>query len=113
MYTAPEAALVGATEAQLTEAGVAYRKASVPASVSGRFLIENEHGGGFAKVLVDARHGRLLGAHVLGDMSSEFIVAAAAMIETELTAAAAVEVVFPHPTVSEVLREALVRVSHA
>jgi len=51
--------------------------------------------------------------HVLGDLSSEFIVAAAAMMEAELTAAAAMEVVFPHPTVSEVLREALVRVGQA
>jgi dihydrolipoamide dehydrogenase len=112
MYTAPEAAMVGQTEAQLKEAGIAYRKALVPAGVSGRFLIENEHGSGFAKVLVDARYGQILGVHVLGDMSSEFIVAAAAMMETELTAAAAMEVVFPHPTVSEVLREALVRVGH-
>ncbi|MCV2394190.1 dihydrolipoyl dehydrogenase [Actinotalea sp. M2MS4P-6] len=112
IYTSPEASWVGPTEAQLKQAGVAYRKAQVPAGVSGRFLIENEHGSGFAKVLVDARYGRLLGAHVLGDVSSEFIVAAAAMIETELTAEAAMEVVFPHPTVSEVLREALVRVAH-
>lgn len=113
IYTSPEASWVGPTEAQLKEAGVAYRKAQVPAGVSGRFLIENEHGSGFAKVLVDARYGRLLAAHVLGDVSSEFIVAAAAMIETELTAEAAMEVVFPHPTVSEVLREALVRAAHA
>lgn len=113
MYTAPEAAMVGRTEAQLKEAGTAYRKALVPAGVSGRFLIENEHGAGFVKVLVDARYGQILGVHVLGDLSSEFIVAAAAMMEAELPATAAMEVVFPHPTVSEVLREALVRVGQA
>ncbi len=112
IYTSPEASWVGRTEAQLKEAGIEYRKAQVPAGVSGRFLIENEHGAGFAKVLVDARYGHLLGAHVLGDESSEFIAAAVAMMEAELTVDAASEIVFPHPTVSEVLREALVRAAH-
>jgi dihydrolipoamide dehydrogenase len=110
IYTHPEVAMAGRTEEQLRAAGVAYRKALVPAGVSGRFLIENEAGAGFAKVLVDADYGNLLGVHVMGDTCSEFIVAAAALIETELPVVQALEIVFPHPTVAEVLREALLRV---
>ena len=62
------------------------------------------------KVLTGAKHGEILGVHALGDGCSEFIVAAAIMVETEMCASAAGEIVFPHPTVSEALREAILAV---
>ncbi|MGD0372179.1 MAG: dihydrolipoyl dehydrogenase [Candidatus Dormibacteria bacterium] len=110
IYTHPEVAMAGRTEAELTRAGIPFRKATVPMGVAGRFLIENEGGSGFVKVLVGARGGEILGVHAVGDSSSEFIVAASALIETALTARQAAEVVFPHPTVSEALREAILKV---
>ncbi len=109
IYTHPEVATVGATEEELKAAGVRYKKAMVPMGVAGRFLIENEKGSGFVKVLVGAKHGEILGVHAMGDSSSEFIVAAAALIEMELLASHAAEIVFPHPTVSEALREAILQ----
>ncbi len=109
IYTHPEAASAGRTEEQLKAAGIAYKKASVPMSVAGRFRIENEREKGFLKVLTGARYGELLGVHALGDMSSEFIVAASALIETEVPARHAAEIIFPHPTVSEALHEAIRR----
>jgi dihydrolipoamide dehydrogenase len=60
-------------------------------------------------VLTGSPHGVILGVHAMGDSSSEFIVAAAALIETELLASHAAEIVFPHPTVSEALREAILQ----
>src|SRR5262245_58550747 len=108
IYTHPEVASVGRTEEELKSEGVEYRKSVVPMAVAGRFLIENEGGSGLVKVLTGARYGEILGVHALGDGSSEFIVAAAAMIESGISAARAGEVVFPHPTVSEALREAIV-----
>jgi len=110
IYTHPEVAMAGRTEEELTRAGIPFRKATVPMGVAGRFLIENEGGNGFVKVLVGARGGEILGVHAVGDSSSEFIVAASALIETALTARQAAEVVFPHPTVSEALREAILKV---
>lgn len=110
LYTHPEVACVGASEEELKAAGTEYRKAMVPMAVAGRFLIENEGASGVVKVLTGARYGELLGVHAIGDGSSEFIVAAATMIETEMTASAAGEIVFPHPTVSEALREAILAV---
>ncbi len=110
IYTHPEVAMAGRTEAELTHAGIPFRKATVPMGVAGRFLIENEKGSGFVKVLVGSRGGEILGVHAVGDSSSEFIVAASALIETALTARQAAEVVFPHPTVSEALREAILKV---
>jgi hypothetical protein len=62
-------------------------------------------------VLAGARYGEILGVHAIGDASSEFIMAAAIMVETEMCVADVSEIVFPHPTVSEALREAILAVS--
>ena len=110
IYTHPEVASVGRTEEELKSLGIEYRKSVVPMAVAGRFLVENEDGTGMVKVLAGARFGEILGVHAIGDGSSEFIVAAAAMVETEMCVADASEIVFPHPTVSEALREAILGV---
>jgi dihydrolipoamide dehydrogenase len=110
IYTHPEVASAGRTEEQLKAAGIAYQKAMVPMGVAGRFLIENERGSGFVKVLAGAKYGEILGVHAMGDSASEFIVTAAALIEMQLSASRAGEIIFPHPTVSEALREAILQV---
>ena len=107
IYTHPEVASVGSTEEELKAAGIEYKKSVVPMAVAGRFLVENEGGSGTVKVLAGAKYGEILGVHAIGDASSEFIVAAAAMVETEMCVSGASEIVFPHPTVSEALREAI------
>ncbi len=107
IYTHPEVSSVGKTEQELKAKGIEYRKAVVPMAIAGRFLVENEGGSGTLKVLAGAKHGEILGVHAIGDFSSEFIIMAAAMVETEMCAAEAGELVFPHPTVSEALREAI------
>ena len=109
IYTHPEVASVGYTEEHLQKEGVAYRRSKVPMAAAGRFLIENEGASGFVKALVGERYGNILGVHAVGDGSSEFIMGAACMIETETRAADVREMVFPHPTVSEVLKEAIVQ----
>jgi len=107
IYTHPEVASVGRTEEELELDGIEYKKSVVPMAVAGRFLIENEGGAGFVKVLAGARYGEILGVHAIGDGSSEFIFAAAAMVEMELCVRDVSEIVFPHPTVSEALKEAI------
>ncbi|HET8550086.1 MAG TPA: FAD-dependent oxidoreductase [Bryobacteraceae bacterium] len=112
IYTHPEVASVGWTEPELQADAIPYRRSVVPMSVSGRFLIENAGGSGLVKVLTGARYGEILGVHAVGDASSEFIVAAAAMVERETSASDAIGIVFPHPTVSEALREAILAAVH-
>jgi dihydrolipoamide dehydrogenase len=68
-------------------------------------------GPGGYEAAAGARYGELLGAHALGDSSSEFIIAAAAMIEAELCVSDVAQLVFPHPTVSEAMKEAILRVT--
>jgi dihydrolipoamide dehydrogenase len=111
IYTHPEIASVGWTEQELQSRGVPYRRAVVPMAISGRFLIENEGGTGLVKVLAGERYGEVLGVHMAGDGASEFVALAAAMIETEMPVAQASELVFPHPTVSEALKSAILELA--
>ncbi|HLK65583.1 MAG TPA: dihydrolipoyl dehydrogenase [Bryobacteraceae bacterium] len=112
IYTHPEVSSVGKSEEELQAEGTEYRKSVVPMAVAGRFLVESDGQSGIVKVLVGARYGEILGVHAVGDSSSEFIVAAAAMVETGMSLTDAGRIIFPHPTVSEALREALGAAAH-
>lgn len=111
IYTHPEVASAGKTEDELKVQGIAYRKAIVPMAMAGRFLVEHEGAAGVIKVLAGAEHGEILGVHAIGTPASEFIIMAAAMIEMEMRVAEIGELVFPHPTVSEALKSAVLALS--
>ncbi len=106
VYTNPEIAGVGQTEESLQAKGIAYRTISLPMAYSGRFVAENEGVNGVCKVLL-GEDDVVLGAHVLGNPASEIITLAGMAVEMKLTAAAWKKIVFPHPTVGEIFREAL------
>jgi dihydrolipoamide dehydrogenase len=103
----PEVAGVGLTEDSAREKGIEYRIAKLPMAYAGRFVAENEGGTGLCKVLVGKKYGEILGVHLLGNPSSEIIYGACMAIEQEMTFAQWREVVFPHPTVGEIIRETL------
>ena len=104
VYTNPEVAGVGLTEEQATAAGIEYRLHKLPMTYSGRFVAENEGMTGLCKVLVSV-DDKVLGVHMLGNSSSEFICAACMAITNGLTLEQLRRTVFPHPTVSEILKE--------
>ena len=106
IYTDPEVASVGLSEEAAKAAGVEYDCRKLSMRYAGRFVAENE-GDGLCKILVDKKHRNVIGVHMLGTYSSEIIWGAAEMIETELRVVDAREIVFPHPTVSEIIREVL------
>lgn len=105
VYTNPEVAGVGETEESAKEKKIAYRVAKLPMAYAGRFVAENEGGSGLCKVLVGEKHGEVIGVHMLGNPSSEIIYGACMAIEQEMTLKEMQEVVFPHPTVSEIFKE--------
>ena len=105
VYTNPEVACVGLTEEQAKKDGVAYRVAKLPMAYAGRFVAENEGGVGLCKALVGEKYGEVLGVHLIGNPCSEMIYGACMAIEQELTLRELEEIVFPHPTVSEILKE--------
>ncbi len=105
VYTNPEISGVGLTEQSAKEKGIAYKVATLPMAYAGRFVAENEGGNGVCKVLVGEKYGEVLGVHMLGNPSSEMIYGACMAIEAEMTVKELEEVVFPHPTVSEIFKE--------
>ncbi|MFV0398328.1 MAG: dihydrolipoyl dehydrogenase, partial [Bacteroidales bacterium] len=107
VYTNPEVSCVGLTEEQAAKEGIAYKVAKLPMAFAGRFVAENEGGNGLCKVLVGVKHGEVLGVHMLGNPSSEMLYGACMAIEQEMTVKELEEVVFPHPTVSEIFKEAI------
>ena len=107
VYTNPEIAGVGRTEEELQAAGVDYQVKKIPMAFSGRFVAENEMGNGVCKLLLDGE-GTLIGAHLLGNPASELIVIAGMAIEQGMKAEQLTRFIFPHPTVGEILKEALV-----
>jgi dihydrolipoamide dehydrogenase len=102
----PEIASVGETEESLQKKGVAYRAVKLPMAYSGRFVAENEGVNGVCKLLLGS-DDTVLGAHVLGNPASEIITLAGMAIELKLTADEWKKIVFPHPTVGEIFKEAL------
>ena len=107
IYTQPEVAMVGLTEEQAKEAGIDYEMKKLSMRYSGRFVAENEGADGLCKILVDKKHRNIIGVHMIGGYASEIIWGAAQMIENELRVKDAKEIIFPHPTVSEIIREVL------
>lgn len=107
IYTNPEVAYAGESEESAKAKGMNYKKIVIPMSYSGRYLAETDKGDGVCKLIVDVDKDRLIGCHLLGSYASEIIVSAAILIETEMRIDDIKELIFPHPTVSEIIREAI------
>lgn len=106
VYTNPEVSSVGLTEEQAQAQGIEYRLSKLPMTYAGRFVAENEGQTGLCKILTDVEN-RVLGVHLLGNTSSEFICAACMAITNRLTIDNLRRTVFPHPTACEILKEGL------
>ena len=106
VYTNPEVAGVGVTEAALQSADAVYSVKKLPMTYSGRFVAENEGGNGLCKLIFDAEN-RLKGAHLIGNPASELVATAALAIEQKLTVDVLAKLIFPHPSVGEILKETL------
>ncbi|MEA4889249.1 MAG: dihydrolipoyl dehydrogenase [Clostridiaceae bacterium] len=107
IYTNPEMSFVGETEESCREKGLNYKKVTLPMNYSGRYMAENEGGEGLIKLLIDKDSERILGCHMIGSYASEIILAAGFLVETEMRLQDIKEFVFPHPTVGEIIREAV------
>ena len=107
VYTNPEIASVGITEAQAAEMNIPIEVNKLPMTFSGRFMAENEGETGLCKIITDAKNHSILGVHLIGNPCSEFIAAASFAVRMGYTTAEFRQVVFPHPTVSEILHEAI------
>ena len=105
VYTNPEIASVGIIEQQAAELNIETEVRQLPMTFSGRFMAENEGETGLCKLVLDTKKQTILGVHCIGNPCSEFIAAASFAVRMGYTTAEFEQVVFPHPTVSEILHE--------
>ena len=107
IYTNPEVSSVGETEETAKAKGLKYKVVKLPLQFAGRYIAENEGGNGFVKMIFDPDKA-LIGAAVIGNPSSEMIFGMAIAITRKLNCNDMAKVVFPHPTVGEIFREAII-----
>ncbi|MGN0989698.1 MAG: dihydrolipoyl dehydrogenase, partial [Eubacteriales bacterium] len=107
IYTNPEVASVGETEETAKEKGIDYEVVNITMKYAGRYVAENEGGNGICKILLNKKYRNVIGVHMISNYASEIIYGAVMMVETEMVIDDIKQFVFPHPTVSEILREGI------
>jgi dihydrolipoamide dehydrogenase len=110
VYTAPELAAVGKTEAECREAGGEIRVGSFPFRANGRARAM-EDVDGLVKIVADAKTDRVLGVHILGPRASELIAEVVLAMEFGASAEDIARTCHAHPTLSEAVREAALGVA--
>jgi len=105
-YCHPQIASVGYTEAQAQEAGHAVKVGRFPYIGNGKAIALGEPEG-LIKTVFDATTGELLGAHMIGAEVTELIQGYTIAQTLETTETELMETVFPHPTLSEMMHEAV------
>jgi dihydrolipoamide dehydrogenase len=107
IYTDPEIAGVGETEQSAKAKGLHMIVKTISMNYSGRYFAENEGGDGICKLIVDEKNNTLMGVHMIGSYASEIIYGAALMVAAGFKIKDYQKLVFPHPTVAEIIREAM------
>ncbi|GAA4693486.1 dihydrolipoyl dehydrogenase [Nocardioides conyzicola] len=105
-FCQPQIASFGYTEAQATEKGYDVKVSSFPFSANGKARGMAE-GVGFVKIVADAEHNEIIGAHMIGPEVTELLPALTLAQQWDLTADEVARNVFAHPTLSEAMKEAI------
>lgn len=105
MYTVPEAAQIGLTEAQVKELGVEFKISEFSLSANGKAQTEGS-AEGFVRILSDIKYGEVLGVQIVAPNATDLINEASAYMQLESTVYDIARTVHTHPTVSEVFMEA-------
>ncbi len=107
IYTNPEIASVGDTEQSAADKGYDVSAMTLSMRFSGRYLAENDGGDGICKIIADKKSKTLLGVHMISNYASELIVSAGMMIQSKTAVEDLRKIVFPHPSVAEIIREGI------
>ena len=110
IYTNPEVGSVGETEESAKAKGLDVKVVSIPMTYSGRYVAENTTLDGICKLVINNKTNTLIGAHIIGSYAGEFIVSVSSMIDLEIDIENIKKLVFPHPTVCEIVREAIFQI---
>ena len=105
-YTGPEIASVGLTEKQAREAGMDIKVGKFPLMASGKASAVGATDG-FVKVIFDAKYGEWIGTHMIGYNVTELIAQTTTARKLETTWHEQLDTIFPHPTMSEAIKDAI------
>ena len=104
-YCHPEIGSVGLTEAKAKELGYDVKVGKFPFTANSRASIVGQHEG-FVKIVTDAKHGEILGVHIIGPTATELIAESVVALEMECTAEDLAHIIHAHPTLSEAMLDA-------
>ncbi|TVP97060.1 MAG: dihydrolipoyl dehydrogenase [Acholeplasmatales bacterium] len=104
IYTFPEIAQVGLTEAQAKARGIDYKVSTFPLSANGKALGEGEKDG-LVKLIAETTYNEIIGLHILAPGATEMIAEGVLAMHLEATADDLVRTIHPHPTLSEMIHE--------
>ena len=105
IYTNPEIASVGLTEAQAKDKGYELKIGRFNVAGNGRSMVM-QASDGFVKIITDAKTGEILGAHIMSPRATDMISEIAVAMKSEATIEEVADTIHPHPTVSEIIMEA-------
>jgi len=105
-YSNPQVASIGFTVKDAEERGYEVKTAKFPFTASSKAIISGDDEGGFVKIVADKKNGEILGVHMIGPEVSELIGGLSIAMSLEAVASDISHVIFPHPTLSEVIKEA-------
>jgi dihydrolipoamide dehydrogenase len=106
VYLQPEIASIGLTEKQAAKAYGSIKVGKFPLMANGKAKVAGEEGG-LAKVIAEAKYGEIVGVHLYCAHATDMIAEASVAMNLESTAEEVALSVHPHPTISEVLQEAM------
>jgi dihydrolipoamide dehydrogenase len=106
VYSSPQCASIGLTEEKARSEVAEIKVGRFPFHGNGKALASSQTDG-FAKVILDARSGEMLGVHMAGHGVTELIHSASLAMQLETTEAEILNTIFPHPTLSEVFQESV------
>jgi len=104
-YCHPEIGSVGLSEAKAKELGYDVKVGKFPFTANSRASIVGQHEG-FVKIVTDAKHGEILGVHIIGPTATELIAESVVALEMECTAEDLAHIIHAHPTLSEAMLDA-------
>ena len=104
-YCHPEIGSVGLTETKAKEQGYEVKIGKFPFTANSRASIVGQHDG-FIKIVTDAKHGEILGVHIIGPNATELIAESVVALELECTAEELANIIHAHPTLSEAMLDA-------
>ena len=105
IYTNPEVATVGLSEAEAIKKGYQLKIGRFPISANGKSMIMGEKEG-FVKIITDKATGEILGTHIMGPRATDMISEMCVAMKLESTIEEIADTIHPHPTVSEIVMEA-------